>query len=111
MKTASSEKRTSAGSAAGFEPDISILKVLKYDNQNNLIYIYICIIYIYIKNNKALFPILVISVGVLGPGVFGGEILQDGIRQESVTKMRETPSLIFQFLSSHIISYHHQATH
>ena len=57
------------------------------------------------------FPFLVITVGVLGPGVFGGEIHQDGIRQESVTKMRETPSLIFQFLSSHIISYHHQATH
>ena len=36
MKTASREKRTSAGSAAGFEPDINILKVLKYDNQNNL---------------------------------------------------------------------------
>ena len=76
-----------------------------------ILYTYIYVLYIYIKNNKALFPILVISVGVLGPGVFGGEILQDGIRQESVTKMRETPSLIFQFLSSHIISYHHQATH
>ena len=58
MKTASREKRTSAGSAAGFEPDISILKVLKYDNQNNLICIYtVYVLYIYIKNNKALFPL------------------------------------------------------
>ena len=36
-KTASREKRTSAGSAAAFESDFHILKVLKYNNQNSLI--------------------------------------------------------------------------